>query len=83
MINANNERSDYCNAHAGGVAAILRIQNSPLELLRFDRSGLRLGIDREVQVSQRKQSFYFVTRIRYKNLTDLDARSVLESIHRN
>ncbi|THC94915.1 hypothetical protein EYZ11_005598 [Aspergillus tanneri] len=49
MIIAGETNPGHHNAHAGGVAAILQIENSPLSLLQAARSGHPLVLNRMVQ----------------------------------
>lgn len=50
MIMAGESNPGHHNAHAGGMAAILQIENSPLGLLQAARSGHPLVLNRMVQV---------------------------------
>ncbi|KAL4819964.1 hypothetical protein BDW67DRAFT_154393 [Aspergillus spinulosporus] len=49
MIMAGESNPGHHNAHAGGMAAILQIENSPLGLLQAARSGHPLVLNRMVQ----------------------------------
>jgi hypothetical protein len=60
MIVANESHPGYHNAHARGVAAILQIENSPLDLfgaVQFVRSGHPLVLNGAVQVNE---PFYYL-----------------------